>query len=130
MNALYDAAVVFSLNSTINAAELESILIQKHGGFYASIYRLEVHVCDDDECMAHIKDNLRSMHSRNESQGKGGLYTGYADRPYSTIWNIIERRNMTISDSDIQEIVSTVIGTLEAERQTVSDKNFGGWLAY
>ena len=90
--------------------------------FYNNTYKLEVLTKDDENYIDFINQNIESIKTRNETQGKNGSFLGYADNPYLTIRNIITRKNLDYSNDLIENILNCCANTLLSNTQTIREK--------
>lgn len=90
--------------------------------FYKNEYSLNVFEHDLEDTNAHIDRLIKSIEEQNETQGKGGCYSGYASNPYRTIENILVLGKVKVPVKEISKVLNATLGTLRAERQTLESK--------
>lgn len=101
---------------------LDEVVKEKYEHFYNKEYSLNVFEHDLEETNIHIDRLIECIESQNETQGKGGCYSEYVTNPYRTIENILTMGKVKVRVNEIEKILRAAIGTLMAERQTLSSK--------
>lgn len=101
---------------------LDEVVKEKYEHFYNKEYSLNVFEHDLEETNIHIDRLIECIKSQNETQGKGGCYSEYVTNPYRTIENILTMGKVKVRVNEIEKILRAAIGTLMAERQTLSSK--------
>lgn len=101
---------------------LDEVVKEKYEHFYNKEYSLNVFEHDLEETNIHIDRLIECIKSQNETQGKGGCYSEYVTNPYRTIENILTMGKVKVRVNEIEKIQRAAIGTLMAERQTLSSK--------
>ena len=99
---------------------LDEVVKEKYEHFYNKEYSLNVFEHDLEETNIHIDRLIECIESQNETQGKGGCYSEYVTNPYRTIENILTMGKVKVRVNEIEKILRAAIGTLMAERQTLS----------
>lgn len=99
--------------------EIDGIVKKYYPEFYKRDYNLEVFPKNRD---THIQRYINSIKTRNDTQGKGGIYVGFTERPYSTIRNIIEFDKPLLSEVLLDDLLETILNTLRLETQTYAEK--------
>ena len=112
----------FRLTATVDMKSLDNAIQKNMGDFYNSIYRLEIFDKDKESSINQIKRYTETIISRNEEQGKDGIYHGYGSNPYATICNIIKHNNLELGWGEIQPIIESAKNTLFAPKQGYQDK--------
>lgn len=105
-----------------NVDALDQIVKNKFDNFYKNEYSLNVFEHDLEDTNAHIDRLIKSIEAQNETQGKGGCYSGYASNPFRTIENVLVLGKVTVSVIEINKVLNATLGTLRAERQTLESK--------
>lgn len=100
-------------------AEIDGIAERYYPEFYKRDYNLEV---SPEKRDAHIQRYIDSIKFRNDTQGKGGKFIGFADRPYYTVRRIIELESPLLSEELLDDLLKTIINTLRLETQTHAEK--------
>ena len=101
------------------ANSVDEIVRKYYPEFYGNEYHLEVR---SGERSAHIPRYIESMKSRNEIQGKNGLFIGFVDSPCKIISNIIEFDKVSLSEDVLGRLSSEISNTLFSKMQTYSEK--------
>ena len=101
---------------------LDVAVKEKFDYFYKNEYSLNVFEHDIDDTNAHIDRLIKSIEVQNETQGRGGCYSGYVFNPFRTIENIIVSGKIAVPEKEICKVLNVVLRTLRAERQTVESK--------
>lgn len=101
---------------------LEKSVMEYMGDAYKEKYSLEILVDSQEKSKEYIKKYITSIRERNNTQGKGGKYTGYANNPYDTIINIIHLNDVVLDNKLINSIVGACKDTLYAKTQLLSAK--------
>ncbi len=99
--------------------EIDEIVEKYYPEFYKKDYNLEVFPEKRD---THIQRYIDSIRVRNETQGKGGRFIGFVDRPYYTIRRIIELEKPSLSEELLDDLLETILNTLLLETQTHAEK--------
>ena len=63
-----------------------------------------------------------STKARNKTQGKGGRFIGFVDRPYYIIRRIIELDKPSLHKELLNDLLETILNTLRLETQTHAEK--------
>lgn len=101
---------------------LDEVVKKAFESFYTNEYSLNVFEHDLEDTNSHIDRLIESIESQNETQGKGGCYSGYAANPYKTIENILSYGKVKVQVKEIDKVLKAALGTLRAERQTLESK--------
>ena len=89
--------------------------------FYENTYKLEI-LARDGDLLHFIKQNIKTIVERNETQGKNGTFVGYSNNPYHTICNIIGNNNLECGNQLINDIVNCCVDTIISKTQTIRAK--------
>jgi len=100
-------------------AEIDEIAEKFYPEFYKQDYNLEVFPEKRD---THIQRYIDNIKVRNKTQGKGGQFIGFVDRPYYTIRRIIELEKPSLSEEMLNDLLETILNTLRLETQTHAEK--------
>lgn len=100
-------------------SEIDEIVVRFYPEFYRRDYNLEVFPEKRD---THIQRYIDSIKVRNETQGKGGRFIGFGDRPYYTIRRIIELEKPSLSEELLGALLEIIFSTLRLETQTHAEK--------
>lgn len=96
---------------------LDSKIEEKDSTFYNDEYLLEIED-NIEKDLNFIDECIKRMENRIKTQGKNGVYTGYATNPISEITNIILLHNLEVNDK-INEIYKVCYNTLCSNNQTI-----------
>jgi hypothetical protein len=100
-------------------AEIDEIVEKFYPEFYKRDYNLEVFPEKRD---THIQRYIDNIKVRNETQGKGGKFIGFVDRPYYIIRRIVELDKPSLSEDLLDDLLETILNTLRRETQTHAEK--------
>lgn len=101
--------------------ELDKAILENMPNFYEGDYTLET-TEDESKIPLFIEKYADEIINRNETQGKGGRFTGYADRPHQIIKKIIQTSNLVFKDDLIDSAFKASYDTLLREKQTIDAK--------
>ena len=135
----YIASATQGLNSEINvilqglstlrklfpeyADRIDDVVKKQSEAYYYSDYALECDLSDKDgKKIDHISRFINSARSRNETQGKNGMFTGYASEPLQVLSNLVIHFHDNVPIAKIADIVSIAKETLFTDTQTYSAK--------
>ena len=99
--------------------EIDEFVEKFYPEFYKKDYNLEVFPEKRD---THIQRYIDMIKTRNKTQGKGGRFFGFVDRPYYTIRRIIELEKPSLSEELLDDLLETILNTLRLETQTHAEK--------
>lgn len=119
----YKSAVIsFCKSTTLPIHDLEIKISKQDNDFYRNVFLLEISKDSEKSDIKFIKKYLKQAKSRNELQGKKGVYHEYADEPFETIYNLITIDKLNLEEDIVNSIVSVGLSTLETKSQTVGAK--------
>ena len=116
------ACIRFCKSATVPFKQIEKMIEKKHPQYYEETFKLEMSHIKKDDPAKYISIYLTEANSRNESQGKNGCYSGYADEPFDTIFSIISYSHCEVKEPLLIDLLNSSVNTLANERQTVSAK--------
>jgi hypothetical protein len=99
--------------------EIDRIVENFYPEFYKREYNLEVFPEKRD---IHIQRYIDNIKARNKTQGKGGVFSGYLDRPYHTVRRIIELEKPFLSEELLDDLLEVILNTLRLKTQSYSEK--------
>lgn len=99
--------------------EIDKISEKFYPEFYKKDYNLEVFPEKRD---THIQRYIDSSKIRNQTQGKGGRFMGFVDRPYYTIRKIVDLEKPSLSKELLDDLLETILSTLCLETQSHAEK--------
>jgi hypothetical protein len=108
---------------SIDTVSFDKSIEKNMPDFFKEEYSLEISQISTISRLEHIKRFINQIRLQNEEQGKNGGYSGYYVDPYNTIQNIIEYDSIILQTEDIKYIITVVLETLYAQKQTISAKN-------
>lgn len=98
--------------------KLDEAVKEAFPAFYESTYSLNVFKHDQREWSSFLNNQMETIQTINDEQGKNGCYTSYAVNPYTTVGNIIRNNQGFISETDIEKLCSVILATFKSEKQT------------
>ena len=104
-----------------NTERLDSIIKEKFPQYYNGSYLINTCNGDKQICMNYIYELKSSIASRNETQGKNGMYTGYARRDYASLSSILKKFVMP-DDSTLKELLQLAKNTICESQESVVTK--------
>ena len=116
------ALIRFCKTTTLNIENLEVEIAKKYPDFYKNTFRLEMASRRKVNCIEFVENYLNEAKSRNEVQGQGGKYSGYAYECYDVIFNILTIDPVRLNKDLLNNVVDTIIETLSKPTQTVKAK--------
>ncbi|MDP1715114.1 MAG: hypothetical protein Q8L41_10260 [Anaerolineales bacterium] len=99
--------------------EIDEIAERYYPEFYKRDYNLEIFPEKRD---THIQRYISNIKIRNKTQGEGGRFIGFVDRPYYIVRRIIELENPLLSEELLDDLLETIFNTLSLETQTHAEK--------
>lgn len=90
--------------------------------FYEDTYLLNIGEYDDKKLWKYIESFVNEIIRDNQTQGKGGVYTGRAYDPYLTVGNILINERLVLKSTQLKKIVDALQGTIFARNQTIEAK--------
>lgn len=90
--------------------------------FYETRYKLETLENEIDDIYEVIRQYVNKIEERNISQGQGGRYSGYLDRPYLIIKSIMKNFAVKYDITLLKEIFQAASNTLLSSKQTIDAK--------
>lgn len=102
--------------------DLDELVKEHFPSFYEITYSLNVLVNGKEESWEHIQKHIESIKIQNDTQGAGGVYSGYAVNEYGTISNIISYNKVKLNVQQLKRLLDVVLGTLASEKQTYTAK--------
>ena len=118
----YQAIQTMRQCETITHKPLDKAVKKYNEVFYESTYFLNVEKLGHDQGWKYTERFIEEIMQNNETQGKGGVYTGYASDPYLTISNIILKDDLMFTSGQLKRIIYALSGTIFAKAQTVEAK--------
>lgn len=104
------------------AASLDCLVEKYYKAYYDKTYSLNVFEHTQSEDWRHISRLLDNVSEQNKSQGKNGVYYGYALNDYKTIANIIFNKHVPIKNKNLDKVIRVVSETLFEKTQTIEAK--------
>lgn len=101
--------------------KLNSKIQEKWPEFYKIEYLVKTNRNDSIDAL-FLENQLKTIESRNETQGKNGTYSGYVDSPFYSIINVLSIESTSISSKLIDSIFTATSNTILDPKQTVNDK--------
>ena len=101
--------------------ELDKVISESMPDFYEGEYTLET-TEDEAKMPLFIEKYVAEIITRNKTQGEGGRFTGYADRPHQIIEGIMQKSALVFEDDLIDSVFKVSYETLLRERQTIDVK--------
>lgn len=91
--------------------------------FYLGEYLLETTQNKEADLPQFIDQNISKIKHRNESQGKNGIFSDYADNPYQIIKNIINHNSgITFTNTLLDDAFCASIETILSDKQSTEIK--------
>ena len=101
--------------------ELNAVIADKLPDFYKGVYALETEN-ESAVDVRFIEKYIEQIKSHNESQGKNGVYHGYASHPHETIRNIIQLTDTLLQENMVDNILSASYETILLDNQSIEVK--------
>jgi hypothetical protein len=101
--------------------ELDKAISESMPDFYEGKYTLEA-TEDKAKMPLFIEKYVAEIISRNKTQGEGGRFTGYADRPHQIIKRIMQESKLIFEKDLIDSVFKVSYETLLREKQTIDAK--------
>ena len=113
-----------------HAAIIDATVLERDENYYYSDYVLELGLSDQnvENIDLHIDRFIKEAFSRNETQGKNGIYSGYASEPLVVLSNIVKFSTEMIFENKVSEIADVAKETLKTKTQTISAKIYAAQL--
>ena len=121
-NDYLSACTRFCKSATVPYKQIENSIARKHPRYYTDTFELEMSLVRKDDPTKYILQNIADANTRNETQGKGGQYSGYTYEPLDVIYSIISYSDYQVNEAIMTDIIESAIRTLESSGQTVSAK--------
>ncbi len=122
ISRIHTSILHFALNASIDLIPLEDALRKYDLEFFNSMYSMEILAKDAESMEPHLRNEIDSIHTRNEKQGRNGVHYGFATDPLGTVKNIVSHSDATLTDDIAKDIILAAIETLAAPQQTSNDK--------
>ena len=102
---------------------LDDAVKQHMPQFYADTYALETSANDSNDMQTFLQKYIEVAEEIEKTQGKGGVYSGYANNPFRTIGNIIENSTVPFDFSLLSSAFRVTAETLLNTVHSISDKS-------
>lgn len=101
--------------------DLDEKICKRLPDFYNGNYKLETTENHEDDVL-FVEKYIKQIKNRNEEQGKGGVYHGYANFPHDIIRNIMLFKNALFSDNIKDDAFVASCETLLRDNQNIRTK--------
>lgn len=98
--------------------ELDYLVEESFPQYYKYTYSLNVFEHKNDESWEFILEQIKDIMNKNDTQGKGGVYSRSVVNPYETIFNIISYGKVSLQVRQLKKLIEELMRTLKSEKQT------------
>ena len=114
--------LVYLRNSDrVNTERLDGIIKDKFPKYYKHNYLIDTCNGDKKVCQDYILELKKSISERNKTQGKNGMFSGYARNDYVTLRNIFKDRILP-EESVVKELMTLAFETIEESKESLITK--------
>ena len=114
--------LVYLRNSDrVNTERLDGIIKDKFPEYYKHNYLIDTCNGDKKVCQDYILELKKSISERNKTQGKNGMFSGYARNDYVTLRNIFKDRILP-EESVVKELMTLAFETIEESKESLITK--------
>jgi len=122
INTLDRALYVLRKQNREATQNLDKAVSEHMSDFYSGTYRLETTEDEKHDMPAFIGQYTKRIETRNKTQGQGGHFTGYGDRPHKVIKAIIQQSDATFDYNLIDSAYTASLSTILSETQDIDAK--------
>lgn len=101
--------------------EYEKFIEKQWPEFYQFEYLLEIER-DQKNLEIFVKNKIEQISSRNKTQGKNGVYSGYGNNPFTELRNVLYTEDGFLTDGLLDNIFNETSETILRSNQRIEEK--------